>query len=505
MEHLRGLGKRLKTGAGSRQPVLGIAGPRPVRFSEQVFGKARPVPCVALETLENSGDIMRLCVLLLTVVLAGSQLSAGEPVWRVADRVDIDTVPSGFPVGFSLLTRGQRQYVAYYDAAHQMTVAARTLGRRDWQLVKLDSKVGWDSHNGITMAVDAEGNLHLSGNMHCVGLIYFRTEKPGDITTFKRLPMTGKNERRCTYPHFMRDPAGRLVFHYRDGGSGNGRRLYNVYDTKSRCWSPLLNTPLFDGQGKRNAYPSGPVIGPDKRFHVLWVWRDTPDCATNNNLSYARSRDLIHWETAAGQAIELPMTLGAKGLIVDPVPSGGGMINGGARLVFDSQNRPMIAYHKSDANGNMQIYVARFGHGEWARRAITSWLKPVKFSGRGAMPFIGIRISTPKPIKAGVWAVGYRHRDYGAGMAVFSEATLDPVKSSFAPPRPELPAELRRPRIKFERIGVRHAGDLGDSGDPNVRYILKWDVLGPNYDRKRTGPLPPDSTLSLYKLVRGAK
>ena len=447
---------------------------------------------------------MRLCLICFAVMLAGSHLRASESLWRVANRIDIDTVPSGFPVGFSLLTRGQRQYVAYYDATHQMTVGARTLGRREWQLVKLDSKVGWDSHNYITMASDAEGSLHLSGNMHCVPLIYFRTETPGDITTFKRLAMTGKNERRCTYPHFVRDHARRLIFHYRDGGSGNGRRFYNVYDVKSRSWSPLLNTPLFDGQGKRNAYPSGPTTGPDRLFHVFWVWRDTPDCATNNNLSYARSRDLIHWETAAGKAIELPMTLGAKGLIVDPVPSGGGMINGGARLVFDSQQRPMIAYHKSDADGNMQIYVARFGLGEWTRRVITSWDKPVKFSGRGAMPFIGIRISTPKRVKDGVWAVGYRHRDYGTGMAGFSEETLGPVKVSFTPPPPELPAELRRPRIKFKGIGVRSAGDLGDSGNPNVRYMLKWDVLGPNHDRKRTGPLPPAATLRVYKLVRDA-
>jgi len=216
----------------------------------------------------------------LIVMSAENHASARESLWRVADRVDIETVPSWFPVGFSLLTHRQRQYVAYYDAQHRMTVGVRALGRRQWQSIKLDSKVGWDSHNGITMAVDGNGDLHLSGNMHCVPLVYFRTDAPGDITTFKRLPMTGKNEGRCTYPHFLRDAKGRLVFHYRDGGSGNGRRFYNVYDLESRTWSRLIETPLFEGQGKRNAYPGGPVVGPDKRFHVFWVWRDTPDCAT---------------------------------------------------------------------------------------------------------------------------------------------------------------------------------------------------------------------------------
>ena len=28
---------------------------------------------------------------------------------------------------------------------------------------------------------DDDGQIHLCGNMHCVPLIYFRTEKPGDI------------------------------------------------------------------------------------------------------------------------------------------------------------------------------------------------------------------------------------------------------------------------------------------------------------------------------------
>jgi len=233
---------------------------------------------------------LAMCLALVTI----APVNASESTWKITDRIEVDRVPSWFPVGFSLLTHGDRQYVAYYDAEHRMTVAARPLDSQQWRRHRLDSNVGWDSHNYVTMAVDSAGDLHLSGNMHCVPLIYFRTTKPGDITTFKRLPMTGKNEQRCTYPRFLNDAGGRLVFQYRDGGSGNGRRFFNVYDPQSRTWSRLLDTPLFEGEGLRNAYPLGPVIGPDNRFHVVWVWRDTPDCATNHDPSYARSRDLRH-------------------------------------------------------------------------------------------------------------------------------------------------------------------------------------------------------------------
>ncbi len=67
------------------------------------------------------------------------------------------------------------------------------------------------------------------------------------------------------------------------------------------------------------------------------------------------------------------------------------------------------------------------------------------------------------------------------------------------------PLELHRPEVEFDGIGVRRAEDLGESGDPNVRYILKWDVLSANHDRKRSGPLPPPAMLRVYKIVRAAK
>ena len=301
---------------------------------------------------------MRLAPILLYAVL-GLAPAGFSQTYKVTETLTIDTVPSWFPVGFCLLTHEGRQYVAYYNADHQMTVAARDLDSKVWQKVVLPSKIGWDSHNYVTMAVDEHGNIHLSGNMHCVQLVYFRTTKAGDISSFRQLKMTGVDEKRCTYPRFLTGADGELLFTYRSGGSGNGSNIYNKYDTGTQRWSRFLDTPLFDGEGERNAYPHGPVQGPDGHFHVVWVWRDTPDCATNNNLSYARSRDLKHWETAAGEPVKLPLTLGQKELCVDPIPSHGGIINGCERLVFDRKNRPMISYHKADEAGHMQIYVTR--------------------------------------------------------------------------------------------------------------------------------------------------
>jgi hypothetical protein len=181
------------------------------------------------------------------------------------------------------------------------------------------------------MDIDEGGFIHVSGNMHNVALIYFRSTRPMDVTSLARVTsMVGSNESSCTYPLFFHDTAGNLVFNYRDGSSGSGNHIFNIYDAGTKTWRRLLNAPFTDGQGLRNAYPVGPVLGPDAFWHMVWVWRETPDAETNHDLSYARSRDLVQWQTAAGTNLTLPITL-ATGDIVDPVPVTGGTINNNTR------------------------------------------------------------------------------------------------------------------------------------------------------------------------------
>ena len=191
-----------------------------------------------------------------------------------------------------------------------MTIAKRGVDEETWQFKRLDSVVGWDSHNYVTMTLDERGHLHVSGNMHVDPLVYFRTERPGEIPSLRPIPaMVGRLEKRCTYPRFMAGPKGELIFTYRDGASGRGNQIYNVYEEQEQTWQRLLDQPLLDGKGLMNAYPVGPARGRDGLFHLCWVWRDTPDCSTNHDVSYARSRDLVHWETAAGEPVHSFATL----------------------------------------------------------------------------------------------------------------------------------------------------------------------------------------------------
>jgi hypothetical protein len=310
---------------------------------------------------------------------------AREPA--TLDLSAIDRVWSGHSVRFALTVTDRSIFVAYYDASRQMTVASRSLTGGAWSYRKLDSRTGWDSHNYIAMAADEKGQLHIVGNLHNDPLIYFRTTIAEDIQSMERVPLLvdERLERRMTYPVFIADHAGNLILKYRDGGSGNGNEIYNVYDPASSKWRHLLSAPLVDGEGKRNAYFVGPTLGPDGFFHLAWVWRDTPDAETNHDLSYARSRDLVHWERSDGGALKLPITL-ASAEVVDPVPIKAGMINNNTVVGFDGAGRVMITFHKFDARGNTQIFVARRDEARWTIRRISDWRDfRWDFRGRGSL------------------------------------------------------------------------------------------------------------------------
>jgi len=432
------------------------------------------------------------------VAVAGQ--SAAEPV--IEQNLEVAKVWSGHPVGFCLLTHGERQYVAFYDADRQMTVAARKLDQDRWDLVRLPSKLGWDSHNSIVMAVDQAGFLHLSGNMHCNPLVYFRTEQPHDIHTFQRVPvMVGNAEQRCTYPQFFTGPQQELLFTYRDGGSGNGVQIYNRYDVATRTWRRLLDTPLIDGQGQMSAYLD--TLRQDRQgvFHLCWVWRDTPDCATNHDVCYARSRDLVHWEKSDGTPLTLPITY-ATNEIVDAVPPGQGLINGNARLGFDDRDRPVISYIKYDAAGHTQAFNARLEDGQWKTRQITNWDYRWEFSGGGSIPF-EIRIGPVEMDDAGRLVQTFGHPKAGSGRWLVNPKTLMPEKQLSS--KRSVPASVRRKETDFPGIQVKWASDAGVSGDAakeGIYYMLRWETLGPNRDRPREGPLPPPSTLRVLKLRR---
>ena len=451
-------------------------------------------------TLPMPPQLKSLVAYVVFLLASGITQAADPPEpWTLAESVDVAPVWSGHRVGFALLTDGDEQFAAYYDSDRRLTVASRKLDSTQWTYQVLPTSVKWDSHNYVTMAFDEAGQLHVSGNMHCVPLIYFRTTRPRDVTSLVRIgSMVGENEKRCTYPRFVTGAKGELIFTYRDGSSGNGNQIWNVYDLETQTWKRLLDSPLFSGEGKMNAYFVGPVQDSEGVFHVCWVWRDTPDCATNHDLCYARSRDLVHWETSNGRPLELPITL-ARAEVVDPVPPGGGIINGNTKIGFDADGRVILTYHKHDADGNTQVYNARRNDDGWEISQASDWDYRWEFQGGGTIHF-DIRVGAVSVTDDGTLVQSQSHSKLGGGRWELDPKTLKPVGP--APRQPGYPKSLSQVESKIHGLQIRRAYDMRNSEDDTIRYLMQWETRPANRDRPYPGSPPPPSMMRVHKLVR---
>ncbi|MEY4386947.1 MAG: hypothetical protein RLY20_2230 [Verrucomicrobiota bacterium] len=451
-----------------------------------------------------------LCVAGAVLTCFASQSPPPLPAGVLSDTM-LGLASSASPVGFALLTGRGHQFVAYYDAERRMTVAGRTLDSTNWTYFRppgallpkrrRDSNVTeWDAHNYLALALDRDGYLHLSGNMHADPLIYYRSTRPFDVTSLERLDrMTGHREERTTYPVFFTNAAGDMIFRYRDGGSGNGSDIYNIYNPDTRTWRHLNATAVMDGEGRRNAYVSWPQLGPDGYFHFIWMWRETPDCSSNHTLSYARTRDFMHWENSRGKKLSLPITLGT-GEVVDPAREKEGLINTSFSFGFDERQKPVVVYHRYDRNGNSQIYAARpSGKGGWKILPISDWSFRWDFSGSGSLP-ASIRLGVPELQSDGTFMVSYAMPfGPGSGRLRFAADTLRPLGA--LPPSDGLPSGL------FERAWSTYPGmavRTRISNHEGRTWVLRWESLPANRDVARS-EVPPPCELHLYEMRDSTK
>ncbi|MGW3956511.1 BNR repeat-containing protein [Streptomyces sp. NPDC004752] len=388
---------------------------------------------------------------------------------------------AGHPVTQSLLTSGKVQYVAYYDEDRRMTVGKRTLPRGDWHYKKLDSKLGWDSHNYVTLAVDAKGNLHVSGNMHVVPMEFYSTTNPGDISTLRRVPtlVDSSLEQKVTYPSFIKGPNGELIFSFRNGSSGRGDTIFYKLDSSTGKWSKLLDTPLFAGGDTASAYYEGPQLGPDGYFHIAYVWRmGSTDASTNSRLSYMKSKDLVHWETSNGRPLQLPLTHG-NGEVVDDIPTSGGVLNNQTKLGFDNQGRVTITYYKYAADGSTQMFVTRpDGKGGWTSTQVSKWAGRFDIGGSGTLA-VPITVKGVVPLGDNALRLDYTCNDDHKSMIL--DDSLNPIAEV---PTPRYPAGFLTPESDFPGIQVFASADLAGP-QKKGKYVLRWEAMPSNNDQPR--------------------
>jgi len=357
--------------------------------------------------------------LIMAAVLAASfHAAASEPV--------ISTVGEGWAnnsvnaVVFrknSLVTQGDTQYVAYYDAERYLVLGKRALGSTQWTT----RRTPWqgnaaDAHNAISIMADSAGYLHVSWDHHNNPLRYARSVAPGSLELGPKLAMTGADENEVSYPEFHRLPDGNLLFFYRLGGSGRGDLIINRYDVATQRWT-RLHTNLISGEGKRNAYWQA-FLDHRGTLHVSWVWRESPDVASNHDMAYARSRDGgVTWERSDGTPYTLPINAASAEYALR-IPQNSELINQ-TSMAADSEGHPYIASYWRDAGSQVPQYHVIYQTGTgWQVRALDFRKTPFTLGGQGTKR---IPIARPQIVlgKAGALLV-FRDEERGSKVSVAS-------------------------------------------------------------------------------------
>ena len=294
----------------------------------------------------------------------------------------------------SLVSFRNWQYIAYYDKKGFVVLGKRRLNDTKWELEQTRYKGNiLDAHNTISIMLDGEGYLHMAWDHHNNVLHYARSIRPGSLQLTEEMQMTGKLESKVSYPEFYRMPGGDLIFLYRDGGSGNGNLVMNRYNLKTKTWKQL-HSNLIDGEGRRNAYWQT-CIDTKGWIHISWVWRESPDVATNHDLCYALSKDGgISWQKSTGELYQLPMTA-ATAEYAFRIPQKSELINQTSMFADDDGNPYIATYWREEGSAIPQYHLVYKTKDGWKKEVLGFRKASFSLSGAGTKH---IPISRPQVV-----------------------------------------------------------------------------------------------------------
>lgn len=334
---------------------------------------------------------------ILTLFLLFSLTVTSQTLSKIGDGYAQTSVNTTIFRQSSVITHGDYQFAAYYDADGYVVLAKRKLAKKgndgDWQVQRTQYKGNVrDAHNIISIGIDGDGYIHLSFDHHGHPLHYCKSKQPLAMEFGELQPMNGNDEKNVTYPEFYKLPDGDLLFAYRSGSSGRGNLVMKRYRLKEKRWENLQDV-LIDGEKKRNAYWQL-CVDAQGTIHVSWVWRETPDVATNHDLCYARSKDGGKtWEKSDGTRYQLPITA-ATAETAFLIPQNSELINQ-TSMTADSQGNPYIATYWRDQDSNVPQYrlVWKDLNDNWTSCKIFERTQPFSLGGVGTKM---IPISRPR-------------------------------------------------------------------------------------------------------------
>lgn len=281
----------------------------------------------------------------------------------------------------SLCSVGDTQFIAYYNAEQYVVLGKRKIGSQTWTLqTTIYQGNTADAHNCISIMADGKGYLHLAWDHHNNRLHYARSIAPYSLQMGAEIPMTGRHENKVSYPEFYKLANGNLLFFYRDGGSGQGNLVLNRYNTSTQKWMQLQSN-LIDGEGKRNAYWQA-CTDAQGGIHISWVWRESPDVASNHDMCYAYSKDGgISWQKSTGESYSMPINAATAEYALK-IPQSSELINQ-TSMVADAAGAPYIAtYWREQGDSIPQYHIIYKKASGW--RVSNLGLRKTAFSLSGA-------------------------------------------------------------------------------------------------------------------------
>lgn len=337
------------------------------------------------------------CILALLVAIGFLPVKAQNKLIPVADGWAGNSINAVVFRKNSLVTFNNIQFIAFYNPKGVLTLGKRTLPATKWEIVETSFRGNvHDAHNSISIMVDGEGFLHISWDHHGNALNYVHSVRPLSLELSAKLPMTGLNETNVTYPEFYKMPDGNLIFLYRDGRSGKGNLVMNRYNAGTKMWTQV-HSCLIDGEGRQNAYWQA-CVDQSGTIHVSWVWRSSPDVASNHDICYARSEDGgKSWEKSTGEKYLLPIK-SANAEYACRIPPQSELINQ-TSMTTDEAGHPFIATYWRSAGSDIPQYHVVFNTGKSWKDLNAGFRKtPFTLSGAGTKR---IPISRPQVLVSG--------------------------------------------------------------------------------------------------------
>lgn len=297
----------------------------------------------------------------------------------------------------SLVSNSKHQFIAYYDDESYLVVAKRKLKANQWEIQRTNYKGNTkDAHNVISMMLDGDNYLHIAFDHHNSKLRYIKSLHPESLEFTAELSMLGEQEKVVTYPEFFKLPKGDILFMYRDGGSGNGNLVINKYEIANSKWH-RLHQNLIDGERKRNAYWQA-YVDNKGRIHISWVWRESPNVASNHDMAYAYSDDAgLSWKKSTGEKYKLPITASTAEYAVR-IPENSDLINQTSMSADKDGNPFIVSYWKDQQADKPQYKMVYFDNGKWQTQSFDFRKTTFSLGGYGTKQ---IPISRPQLVIKG--------------------------------------------------------------------------------------------------------